>query len=67
MAWGPGITRYDPATRAATNYSTTLFGDLASARVGDIQVDATRAPRRMLVAFRQNGNTAGFVAIYSGQ
>jgi hypothetical protein len=66
MAWGPGITRYDPATRAATNYSTTLFGDLASARVGDIQADATRAPRRMLVAFRQNGNTPGFVALYSG-
>jgi len=22
--------------------------------------------RRVLVAFRQNGNTAGFVAIYSG-
>jgi len=66
MSWGPGITRYDPAKGAATNYSTNLFGDLAWARIGDVQADATVTPRRMLVAFRQNGSTPGFVAIYSG-
>jgi hypothetical protein len=52
---------------ATDHYAFNLFGNLANSGVEDIQFMGTGAARKMLVAFRQSGNTPGFVAIYSGQ
>jgi hypothetical protein len=44
-----------------------VFGALANDSIEDIHMMGSGKSRKVLVGFRQNGNTAGFVAIYSGQ
>lgn len=52
---------------ATAKYGFNLFGNLANMGIEDIQLDRSGAQRRVLVGFRANGTTAGFVAVYQGQ
>jgi len=48
------------------HYALGVFGNLANSGIEDVRFMGSGATRKMLVAFRQSGNTPGFVAIYSG-
>ena len=67
--YGGGIDRLDLSNpRADQHYAQSVFGALAdTGTVEDIQFMGSGASRKVLVGFRQTGNTPGFVAIYSGQ
>ena len=73
MAWGLGISRYDPKTNNMTQYSSQTFGaKLASSPIANIQpwvlpgtAPTTTPPaRRMVVGFGRNGTLAGAVGIF---
>jgi hypothetical protein len=65
--YGNGIDRLDVGNpRADQHYALSVFGSLANSWIEDIQMMGTGASRKVLVGFRQTGNTPGFVAIYSG-
>ena len=51
---------------ATDHYAFNLFGTLANSGIEDVQFMGDGAARKVLVGFRQTGNTPGFVAIYSG-
>jgi hypothetical protein len=63
-----GIDRFNASNPDAgrQRYATGVFGSLANMGIEDIQILGRGSSRKVLVAFRQSGNTAGFVAIYSG-
>ena len=61
-----GIDRLGSTPAADRHYAFSLFGDLSNSGIEDIQMMGSGAGRKVLVGFRQAGNTAGFVAIYSG-
>jgi hypothetical protein len=65
--YGNGIDRLDLANpRADQHYALDVFGSLANSWIEDIHLMGSGASRKVLVGFRQTGNTPGFVAIYSG-
>jgi hypothetical protein len=62
-----GLDRFTFSPKAAQQrYALNVFGVLSNDSIEDIQMMGSGPSRKVLVAFRQNGNTAGFVAIYSG-
>jgi hypothetical protein len=65
-----GIDRFNSASNpnaGQQRYALGVFGSLANSSIEDIQMMGSGPSRKVLVGFRQTGNTAGFVAIYSGQ
>jgi hypothetical protein len=56
----------DSTGHSDQHYRTDTFGALANMGIEDIQMMGSGPSRKVLVGFRQSSNTAGFVAIYSG-
>jgi hypothetical protein len=62
-----GIDRLDLSNpKADQHYTLSTFGSLANMGIEDIRMMGSGPSRKVLVGFRQTGNTPGFVAIYSG-
>jgi len=52
---------------ATDRYAVNVFGDpLANMGIEDVQFAVSGGTRKVLVAFRANSSTAGFIAVYSG-
>jgi hypothetical protein len=65
--YGGGLDRLDLSNpNNDRHYAFAMFGILANSGIEDIQMMGSGSSRKALVGFRQKGNTAGFVAIYSG-
>ena len=47
-------------------YGLDVFGNLANMGIEDIQFSGSGSARKVLVGFRANASTAGFVGVYSG-
>jgi hypothetical protein len=62
--YGQGIDRL--RSGGIERYALGVFGILANSGIEDIQMMGSGSSRKVLVGFRQTGNTPGFVAVYSG-
>jgi hypothetical protein len=66
--YGGGIDRLNLSNaKLDRRYALDVFGNLANGGIEDVQFAGAGGSRKVLVGFRQTGNTPGFVAIYSGQ